>query len=407
MSEHVYQPTDVVLAKVKGFPAWPAMIIPEEIVPENVLKGRPGKPAKELDASETEESDKDISNYIVHSDFLKFRKNRIVHLSYCVKFFFDDSYIWVKPQDFKPLLPEECAKWLENIRRKPKRLVAAFEMAKRGPGGIDVWEFVEYGSQGKPDEEEYVEEEPAVEEVPQEPESSPHVSDVDEVQSLANDSDFDEEPKTRAVKARTSRAAKKRTRGGRDVELQELSMSPPPPSRTKARASAKKQKTPEIPKYKYEDDEDWSIVGLGPQNSSINQSNTLIRKLSQKRNLEVHNELKADLREKLSFAKKLVMGAIFSGSEKENEENLHMVIDELDQSLSLKGSQDELITVLYADNEILISLSALLNSKGDQLKEMGLWDKFQQWFTNVYGHEFVPDEEPWSMEKISELASQS
>ena len=34
MSE--YQPTSIVLAKVKGYPAWPAMVLDESLLPEHI-----------------------------------------------------------------------------------------------------------------------------------------------------------------------------------------------------------------------------------------------------------------------------------------------------------------------------------------------------------------------------------
>lgn len=61
--------------------------------------------------------------------------------------------------DMKILTSEDCRKWLSGKQRKNKKLIPAYEMAMRGKNGIDIWEFVEYGSYGKPDEEEYVEEE--------------------------------------------------------------------------------------------------------------------------------------------------------------------------------------------------------------------------------------------------------
>ena len=188
MSDVIFQPTDIVLAKVKGFSAWPAMIIPNELIPDNILKNKPmsvhkGKSTRDkelgvdIDAeiegpeqSDEEEvetfddSEVNPEKFIIYTPVLKFRKNDALKPAYCVKFFCDDSYIWVKPTDMKVLTNEECCQWLSGKQRKNKKLIPAYEMALRGKDGIDIWEFVEYGSYGKPDEEEYVEEEEEVEE---------------------------------------------------------------------------------------------------------------------------------------------------------------------------------------------------------------------------------------------------
>lgn len=39
MSE--YQPTSIVLAKVKGYPAWPAMVLDESLLPEHISNKKP------------------------------------------------------------------------------------------------------------------------------------------------------------------------------------------------------------------------------------------------------------------------------------------------------------------------------------------------------------------------------
>lgn len=169
---NIYQPTDVVLAKVKGFPAWPAMVIPKELIPENVWKIRSrisvdkAETKEDQDSTPDEEfgSDYDPNDYIIYSKVLKFKKNKEQPSLYCVKFMCDDSYIWVKQSDMQPLSVEECQKWLASKTKKNKKLIPAYEMAMKGSSGIDVWEFVEYGSMGKPDEDEYIEddfEEPA------------------------------------------------------------------------------------------------------------------------------------------------------------------------------------------------------------------------------------------------------
>ncbi|CUS22260.1 LAQU0S05e01332g1_1 [Lachancea quebecensis] len=425
--KHVYQPTDIVLAKVKGFPAWPALVVPEEIAPANVLEERPGRPTvEELD------DEQDPDNFISYSDTLRFRKNFKPHNSYLLKFLCDDSYIWLKPTDFKPLTPEQCDAWLSKSSKKSKKLIPAFELARRGtqgPDGIDVWEFVQYGSSGKPAEEEYVE--PAVEheqeegqekeEEEEEEEAEPlggdadadadadHESALSELPSSGSDSDFEEDTTRRRRPTRGTRQSK-RTRGRtseREPELQGLQDEPDPePAPKKARSHKKKQpKKEEVEKYKFEDDEDWSIVGLGPQDPPVSKCNSLVNKLSQKKNLEVHNEFKADLRDRLSIVNKMLIGIVFDTERKSAAEDLHVLVDELEQCSALRGTQDELITVFLSDHELVINISALFNLKQDQLREAGLYDKLQQWFSQIYGSQFVADPETWSLDRINDIQS--
>ncbi|SCU83019.1 LAME_0C03708g1_1 [Lachancea meyersii CBS 8951] len=406
----VYQPTDIVLAKVKGFPAWPAMIIPEEIIPVNVLKGRPGKPTvDELD----DENNPD--NYLVYNDLLKFRKSFKPHSSYCVKFFCDDSYIWLKPVDFKPLTPEQCSNWLQNSKKQTKKLIPAYEMAAKGPEGIDVWEFVEYGSQGKPEEEEYVEvpEEQAQadnseEELLSEPLSSLSESDYDEGESIRKGSRSSKRQAN--AKASAQRSKTRKRRAVRDEEeddeldaFQELEPEPKATSRSKNKSLKVKI---EIKKYKFEDDGDWSIVGLGPQEPSLLATNSIVSKLSQKKNLELHNELKGDLIDKLGFVNRLITDLVFKSGKQDDSEEYHMLLDELEQCTSLRGSQDELITVFFSDQELVTNLSALFNLKQNFLRQINLYDRLQEWFRGVFGYPFVTDPVLWTLDTISKGESQ-
>lgn len=416
--KHIYQPTDIVLAKVKGFPAWPALVVPEEIAPANVLEERPGRPTvEELDDEQNPE------NFIPYSDTLRFRKNFKPHNSYLLKFLCDDSYIWLKPTDFKPLTPEQCGAWLSKSSKKSKKLIPAFELARRGthgPDAIDVLEFVQYGSSGKPAEEEYVEPaaeqeeedeeegeaEPAAEQEPLDEDADADAdqeSPLSELPSSGSDSDFEDDTTHRRRPVRGTRQSK-RTRARtneREPELQELQDEPAP---KKARSHKKKQpQKVEVEKYKFEDDEDWSIVGLGPQDPPVSKFNSLVNKLSQKRNLEVHNEFKADLRDRLGIVNKMLVGIVFDTKRKSVTEDLHVLLDELEQCSALRGTQDELITVFLSDHELVINISALFNLKQDQLREAGLYDKLQQWYSQIYGGQFVADPVAWSLDKINDV----
>ena len=137
MSEYVYQPTQIVLAKVKGYSPWPSMIIPEEIIPANVMK------SEYMTRSDSEETDtKDSENFIIYSDVLSFKKFTTSQDIYCVKFFCDDSYRWVKHHDLSVLSIDDCRDWLDADVRKNKKLIPAYEMALNGlvtENGVDVW----------------------------------------------------------------------------------------------------------------------------------------------------------------------------------------------------------------------------------------------------------------------------
>ncbi|CEP62775.1 Ioc4p LALA0_S06e03532g [Lachancea lanzarotensis] len=405
----VYQPTDVVLAKVKGFPAWPAMVVPEEIIPENVLKERLGKPT--LDEIEDEN---DPNNYVVYNEHLKFRKNFKPHNSYCIKFFCDDSYIWLKPVDFKPLSTEQCTNWLRNSKKQSKKLIPAYEMAAKAPQGIDVWEFIEYGSQGKPEEEEYVDEGPEEsarnedneEELLSEPLSAVSESDYDEGDQVRKGSRSSKrQAKAKAKDKAKGRQTRKR-RAAHDEEdnaldtFEELQEEPKSTSRSKKKKPSSKVKH-EVPKYKFEDDEAWSIVGLGPQEPSSSASNSIVNKLSQKKNLEIHNEIKADLIDKLGFVNKLMGELIFKKTGNDDHEEYHMLVDELEQCSALRGSQDELITVFFSDQELVTNLSALFNLKQSYLRETGLYNRLQEWFTSIFGYPYIVSPEIWNVDNVN------
>ncbi|SJM88595.1 related to ISWI one complex protein 4 [Zygosaccharomyces bailii] len=398
----MYQPTDVVLAKVKGFPAWPAMIIPTELIPQNVLKGR----QKELE-DDTDDEDK----YIVHSELLKFRKYDGEKSQYCVKFFWDDSYIWLKKADMKPLDAEACEAWLKNSRRKSKKLVQAYQMASRGSHGIDVWEFVEYGSAGKPDEE-YVAEEPAEadgEEQEQEEEEEEEEDAADE-EAQSEESDDHEIRPTRSsrrqrqkrerenTRATRSRTAKPRGRSSEDEEEEEEDLPPPPPKRSK-------QKKASQPEFHFEDDQDMYLVGLGPQDLAVQENvSPLVNKLSNKRNMERHVEVKLDITDRLLSVNRMFLDVLLSedgGTKEESDQpvkkDYEVILDELDLALCTKGSHNEFLTIFQSNNELLINFRVLFNLRRDDLERLSLWDQFQAIFSSIYEHNFEPDQEPWTL----------
>ena len=423
------------------------MIIPQEIIPPNVIKlhRRSQRQQEEADDEGNEDENEDESKYIIYSDLLKFRKFERVQSSYCLKFLCDDTYTWVKAQDITLLSTERCREWLDRSgsgkrQHKNKKLIQAYEMASKGSGEIDVWEFVEYGSAGRPeeDEEEYVDESPAGDD-----DDAEELQEFGEDEMLDDDDDDDDDDdemedrqkrKTRSAvrptrSSKRQRAARekvqqerplRRTRSTRaraepapdsddfDEEMDEESEEVDIPSRSSTRRHTRrtspadkkqisngKKAAAEPERYRYEDDEDWQLVGKGPQDLTVHSSNPLVNRLSQKKNLELHNELKLDLQDKLLMTNKLLMEAILNSHA--TQEEFEVILDELDIALGMKGTHNELITVFLGNNELLANFRALFNLKQPALKEFGLWDKFMGIFSDIYGFAYVPEQKPWTL----------
>lgn len=454
----IYQPTDIILAKVKGYPAWPAMIVPNELIPEHVLRNRSRNQAKttngkaahndsgsneekhesvndQLDEAETFD-DADSDKYITYSNILKFRKFDDLKSQYCVKFFCDDSYIWLKPLDMKPLTAQQCTEWLSSSKKKNKRLIPAYEMASKGSGGIDVWEFIEYGSAGKPDEEEYVQEYEEDDEEEEPPKSSTEEYEDEEETGTRKRSRGKTERSSvrqrqkrqretqsvRASRATRSRKAKntheepEASEEEAEISAEEGVVVPKtkrakrnakvePKSKSKNKAKAPTKRAPITPKYHYEDDMDWSIVGLGPQDLSIDKNvSSLVNKLSLKRNLDRHSELKSDLMERLMGVNKLLLELLIpqtKGTKAPLKDDYEAVVDELDVALSVKGAHDEFITVFQSSNELLLNFRILFNLRRSELQDWDLWDQFQGIFSSIYEYKFIPDTNLWSEDKNS------
>lgn len=134
--DHDYAPKAIVLAKVKGYPSWPAMVLDETYLPLNIIAKKPKSQAR-------------------------MKTNTVVP----IRFFSDDTYIWIKQADIKLLPAEDIDKALDKfanssrkLTRKDRLLQDAFGLARDPP---DMVSFVRWGSQGEP--EGYVEGEEALE----------------------------------------------------------------------------------------------------------------------------------------------------------------------------------------------------------------------------------------------------
>lgn len=119
-------PRTIVLAKVKGYRAWPAMVLDEEILPENIKKLKP-KSGKQL-------------------------KKTQPTILVPVRFFSDDTYIWIRNHDLTVLLDNDIQLFLDRNstagKRKDELLIYAYELAQNPP---DMNEFNLWGSRGPPD----------------------------------------------------------------------------------------------------------------------------------------------------------------------------------------------------------------------------------------------------------------
>lgn len=402
----IYQPTDVVLAKVKGYPAWPAMVVPNELIPENVLRTKHQQTSKRKTAADDDPTngeeddldDDDPSKFIVYSDILKFKKFTTARPQYCVKFFCDDSYIWVKSADLKPLTVEQCNTWLAKPSSRNKKLIPAFEMASKGSDGIDVWEFIEYGSAGKPGEEEYVE--------------SYDEEEEEDVSIDENSGDEYEEGRRKSTRQKHKRQkqAPRNRRATRSRRQSNESDDEPPesedevivPKAKRAKVKGKSKGKPTIPKYKYEDDEDWTLVGMGPQDLSIQKfASPYAKTLSQKRQFDDHVETKLELADRLHGINKLLLDILLPNERKgqNSRDGYEVLLYELSEALSTRGFHDKFLTVFQSNNELLSYFRLLFNMKGEDLRKWDFWDELQQDFESIYRYKFIPDQEEWSRER--------
>ncbi|EPQ56881.1 Tudor/PWWP/MBT [Gloeophyllum trabeum ATCC 11539] len=94
--EQSYSPRDIVLAKVRGYPAWPGMVVDPDTVPPTVAKERPqGK----------------------KSTF------------YCVRFFPAGDYAWIVPKDISRLQKHEIEAYISEPHKKSGDLLIGYKTA--------------------------------------------------------------------------------------------------------------------------------------------------------------------------------------------------------------------------------------------------------------------------------------
>ena len=93
---HDFRVGDVVLAKVKGYPAWPGILVDDAHVPRAVREERPSTKT----------------------------------VPYTVRFFPAADYHWSSARDLKPLTPHDIEAFLTNPKNKSGALREAYELAK-------------------------------------------------------------------------------------------------------------------------------------------------------------------------------------------------------------------------------------------------------------------------------------
>ncbi|RPD58669.1 hypothetical protein L227DRAFT_504863 [Lentinus tigrinus ALCF2SS1-6] len=96
--EQSYEVRDVVLAKIRGFPPWPAMIVDPDSVPAAVARERPNAKTKK-------------GNW------------------YCVRFFPVGDYAWIVPKDISRLQQHEIEAYINEPYKKNGDLLKGYRIA--------------------------------------------------------------------------------------------------------------------------------------------------------------------------------------------------------------------------------------------------------------------------------------
>ncbi|KAI8992925.1 hypothetical protein BD414DRAFT_412571 [Trametes punicea] len=96
--EQSYEVRDIVLAKVRGFPPWPGMIVDPDTVPEAVARERPNGKSKK-------------GNW------------------YCVRFFPAGDYAWIVPKDISRLQQHEIEAYISEPHKRSGDLLKGYRIA--------------------------------------------------------------------------------------------------------------------------------------------------------------------------------------------------------------------------------------------------------------------------------------
>ncbi|CUM48954.1 unnamed protein product [Debaryomyces tyrocola] len=218
-NDNPYTPKSIVLAKVKGYPPWPAMILEETMLPENILSKKP----KSVKQPPKRKLSKPISILPV-------------------RFFSDDTYIWIKSNEVKTLNHEMINLFLQNDKkRKDNLLQTAYELASDPP---DMELFIKWGSKGEPVEVPYVPEDEELEEE----EEAEDIEEEEREEEEEEEDDYEEPSRKKQKKNTKQPKSKKKT--------------------TKKQPAKKETKSTVTPKSKPVDpreegyDSDWGLDGV-------------------------------------------------------------------------------------------------------------------------------------------------
>ncbi|KAI0462506.1 hypothetical protein LJB42_004000 [Komagataella kurtzmanii] len=250
MSTSIYEkfpPGSVVLAKLKGYPAWPSMVISPEKIPKPILEAKPTRLANRKRTRQASPYEEDML---------------------CTRFFQDDNYMWCSPADILELTKDEIDTFLNKPRITNKILFWAYQLASDPPSLDD---FVKYGSYKQGDDED-----PDFDVVEGGEAGTSDMVEVDDEDDDVESLDTEDEPPRRRSRARaatktaTKPARTTRARSTRDkskvtkptskrstksktakaTKARSKRQAPPPPPPPK-----KKPAKPPAPKF----DSDWGI----------------------------------------------------------------------------------------------------------------------------------------------------
>ncbi|CAH2355394.1 hypothetical protein CLIB1423_25S01288 [[Candida] railenensis] len=234
MSDSTYTPKSIVLAKVKGYPPWPAMVLDESLLPEHILIKKP-KTVKQPKASSKNTKKVEILP---------------------VRFFSDDTYIWIKDSDVKDLKEDTIKGFLEKEGAKRKNdnlLKVAYELANSPP---DMELFIKFGSKGEPEPEPEPEPELELEESEAETKEPPKKK---QAKSRAKPG-----PKASSSKASSSKAASSKAASSKAASTKAASSKATSSKAASSKAAASKAAPKPAPKPKVVDpyegyDSDWGL----------------------------------------------------------------------------------------------------------------------------------------------------
>ncbi|KAK7692148.1 hypothetical protein QCA50_003767 [Cerrena zonata] len=164
-----YELRDIVLAKVRGYPPWPGMIVDPDSAPKNVGKERPNGKGKK-------------------------------GLWYCVRFFPAGDYAWLVGKDISRLLPHEIQAYIQEPFKRSGDLLEGYKIAQDPRD----WEASRDALQAEAAENEANEE---VDQLDSEGEEEAEDEDEEEKKTKSKKRKRDSEPAPKKAKAKPKKEA--------------------------------------------------------------------------------------------------------------------------------------------------------------------------------------------------------